>query len=285
MQAFFFERQCTMHRATHRFGMARGAWFALASIAWISAGALPSAFGQPSSAAGQQPPAVPTAAKPAASQDAEGSDKEGDLARKADIMNSQRWRRAIFELGEWLSSQEIYTPQDVRNIKADFNRRVSGMSSYELEYLLEDLDTKFKILESPEAKDARQWVGQYLSVMSDQKRAEVLKDVPDVVTMSAAQLQQEIGKIEQKRAALQQQQTAFNSSRQQLVDRAQAARQATAAASTAAAAQMNSGGGVSYSPYRSQGGGKPPFSDTHSSGMTVGVGPFGAYASFNVGAF
>jgi hypothetical protein len=272
MQASFFEMiHQTMLRPTHRVGRSPAAWFLVALCTWAA------------TAIGQQP-APPAAANAAAAKPPAAAD-EGDLARKADIMNSQRWRRAIFELGEWLSSQEIYTPQDVRNIKADFNRRVAGMSSYELEYLLEDLDAKFKILETPEAKDARQWVGQYLSVMSDQKRAEVLKDVPDVVKMSASQLQQEITKIEQKRSSLQVQQQAFDSSRQQLVDRAQAARQATAAASTAAAARMQSGGGVSYSPYRNQGGGKPPFSDTHSSGMTVGVGPFGAYASFNVGAF
>jgi FtsZ-binding cell division protein ZapB len=278
MQACFFH----MHQISpmRRFAFARTACILTAVLAVISTAISPTAHGQQSAPAATAGPAAQAKdATPAAAED-------GDLARKADIMNSQRWRRAIFELGEWLSSQKIYTPQDVRNIKADFNRRVSGMSSYELEYLLEDLDAKFKILETPEAKDARQWVGQYLSVMSDQKRAEVLKDVPDVVTMSAAQLQQEIDKIEQKRSSLQQQQSAFDSSRQQLVDRAQAARQATAAASNAAAARMQSGGGgVSYSPYRSQGGGKPPFSDTHSSGMSVGVGPFGAYASFNVGAF
>jgi hypothetical protein len=171
----------------------------------------------------------------------------------------------------------------VHNIKADFNKRVAGMSSYELEYLLEDLDTKFKLLETPEAKDARQWVGQYLSVMSDSKRSEVLKDVPNVVTMSSAQLQQEIDKIEQKKADLQQRQAAFDSSRQQLVDRAQAARQATAAASNSAAASAQSG--ASYSPYRggNQGGGKPPFSDNKGSGMSVNVGPWGAYVNMNIG--
>jgi len=227
-----------------------------------------------------QQPAAP--AKAASTKAAD--DDDGDLARKAEIMNSPRWRRAIFELGEWLSSQQLYTPQEVHNIKADFNRRVAGMSSYELEYLLEDLDSKFKILETPEAKDARQWVGQYLSVMSDSKRAEVLKDVPDVVTMSSAQLQQEIDKIEQKKASLQQRQAAFDSSRQQLVERAQAARQATAAASNSAAASAQSG--VSYSPYRgNQGGGKPPFSDAKGSGMSVGVGPWGAYVNMNVGNF
>jgi len=154
---------------------------------------------------------------------------DGDLARKAEIMNSSRWRRAIFELGEWLSSQQIYSPQEVRNIKVDFNRRVAAMSSYELEYLLDDLDAKFKVMDTPEARDAKQWLGQYLSVMSDSKRAEVLKDVPNVVQMSSAQLQQEINRIEQKRAGLQQRQAAFDSSRQQLVDRAQAARAREAA--------------------------------------------------------
>ena len=226
--------------------------------------------------------AATTAANPAPAK-ADGDD--GDLARKAEIMNSARWRRAIFELGEWLSTQQIYSPQEVRNIKADFNRRVAGMSSYELEYLLDDLDAKFKIIDTPEAKDAKQWLGQYLSVMSDSKRAQVLKDVPNVVRMSSAQLQQEIDKIEQMRASLAQRQAAFDQGRQQLVDRAQAARQATAAAANAAAARAQSG--VSYSPYRgqSQGGSKPPFSDVKGSGMSVGVGPFGAYVNMNVGNF
>jgi hypothetical protein len=231
-------------------------------------------------AGGQQPAAQ--AAKPAP---AKADDDDGDLARKAEIMNSARWRRAIFELGEWLSTQQIYSPQEVRNIKADFNRRVAAMSSYELEYLLDDLDTKFKIIDTPEARDAKQWLGQYLSVMSDSKRAQVLKDVPNVVKMSSAQLQQEITKIEQMRSSLAQRQAAFDQGRQQLVDRAAAARQATAAASNAAAARAQSGGGVAYSPYRSQGGGKPPFSDAKGSGMNVSVGPWGAYVGFSVGNF
>ena len=186
---------------------------AVATVSW----APPVARCQPA-AATKPAAASPAAAKPAPAAPATGED-DGDLARKMEIMNSPRWRRAIFELGEWLSSQQIYTPPEVHNIKADFNKRVARMSSYELDYLLDDLDAKFKILDTAEAKDARQWVGQYLSVMSDQKRAEALKDVPDVVRMSSSQLQQEIDKIEQKRNSLQQQQTAFDASRQQLVER------------------------------------------------------------------
>jgi hypothetical protein len=232
---------------------------------------------------------APPAGQPAAAAEKPAADDPGDVARKAEIMSSQRWRRAIFELGEWLSSQQIYSPQEVNRIKADFNRRVAGMSSYELDYLLEDLDAKFKIMDTAEAKDARAWVGQYMAVMSDSKRAEVLKDVPDVVTMSAAQLQQEVNRIEQTKASLQQQQQAFDQSRQTMVDQASAARQATAAASRAAMAQTRA---APFSPYHSGGGGgggggggKQPFSDVHQSGMTVTAGPFGAYVSFNTGSF
>jgi hypothetical protein len=236
------------------------------------------------SAAAADPAASPAAGSAAPAAGDEGKD---DVARKAEIMSSQRWRRAIFELGEWLSAQQIYSPQEVNRIKADFNRRVAGMSSYEVEYLLEDLDAKFKIMETPEAKDAKAWIGQYLAAMSDQKRAEVLKDVPDVVTMTSAQLQQEIDRIEQKKAALQRQQQAFDQSRDLLVQQAAANRQQTAAAATAAMAQTRS---ASFSPYHSGGGGgggggKPPFSDVKGSNMSVMAGPFGAYVGFSVGSF
>jgi hypothetical protein len=228
-------------------------------------------------AAGTPPAAVGDEAAPKAASGA-----ESDLARKAEIMNSPRWRRAIFELGEWLSTQKIYPPKEVVRIKSEFNHRVAKMSSHELEYLLDDLDAKFKILDTPEAMEARAWVGQYMSVMSDRKREEALKDGPDVVKMSAGQLQQELQKIEQKRASLQQQQAAFDAGRQQLVEQAQLARQQTAQASRMG---QPPGGGAAYSPYRRQGEGKPPFSEARGSGMTVYSGPFGGGVAVNIGNF
>ncbi len=215
----------------------------LAALAVAAAGAGRTTADQPAAPAATAAPAGDTAAE--------------DLVRKAEIMNSTRWRRAIFELGEWLSSQQIYTADQVHAIKADFNRRVAGMSSYDLEYLLDDLDAKFKVMDSPEARDARAWVGQYLAAMSDQKRAQTLKDVPDVVRMSAAQLEQEIGKIEAERNRLQQRQAAFDQSRAQQVQLAEDSRKETAAASAAAMAQAR----ASFSPYRSQGTGETPFAN------------------------
>lgn len=250
----------------------------LTTIALVCAAAAASMLTMPPRAAAQ-PPAAPAAAAP----ETQPAAPEDDMAKKAEILRSPRWRRAVFELGDWLDTQEIYPPKQVQKIKSDFNQRVAKMSSYELEYLLEDLEQKFKVMDSPEAKDARAWVGQYLSAMSDRKRDEVLKDIPNVVSMSASELSQEIQKIETKRQSLQRQQAAFEQGRQQLVEQAQANRQLTAQAAAAAAAQANSA--PAYSPYRSQGGGKPPFSDSKGSGMTVGVGPWGAYVGFSVGNF
>ena len=208
---------------------------------------------------------------------------ESDAIRKAELLASPRWRRAMFELNEWLSTQKIYDEKQVARIKVDLNRRAATGSSYDLEYLLEDLETKFKILETPEAQEARAWLGQYLAVMSDRKRDQVLKDVPNIVTMSAAQLGEEIRKIEDKRSSLQRQQSTFDATRQSLAqDHMRSIQQGLAAHQPAA--------GVSYSPYRSgggQGNGKPPFSDVqvHPS-MTVYSGGFmGGGVAINLGSF
>lgn len=205
-----------------------------------------------------------------------------DLARKAELMHGPRWRRAVFELGQWLDSQKIYSPSQVAQIKTEFNDRVQSMSSYEVEYLLDDLESKFKVMETPEAMEARAWVGQYLSVLSDRKRAEVLKDVPNVMKMSAGELEAEIKNIEARRQTLAAQHQGFEQTRSEIAQ----ARQQSIQATQAAAAAPLSGRGSSYSPYR--GGmqaGKQPFSDVKGSGMSVGVGPFGAYMNMSVSQF
>lgn len=212
------------------------------------------------------------------SPSATAQDNSSDLSRKAEILSSPAWRRAVFELGHWLDSQQIYTAPQVASIKSDFNARVAKMSSFEVQYLLDDLEAKFRVMDSPEARDARAWVGQYLSAASDTKRSELLKDVPDVTRMTAGELANEIKKIEAKRQQLAQQQTAFNQSRRDIVTSQQ---QATAATQRAVST-ANRNPGSSYSPYRGgSGGGKTPFSSVKTGGSVhVTAGPFGAYVSF-----
>lgn len=204
-------------------------------------------------------------------------DEDGDIARKADIMHGEQWQRAVAELGAWLSTQNLYSPSDVRRIKMQFNDRVDGMTSYELEYLLESMTAKLKLLDTPEARDAKAWLGEYLSAMSDARRAQALSDVPNVLDMNAAQLWQEIQRIDAKRSALRQRQQGVEVRQQAMAERAATARRATSSASREAAARARTA--PSHSPYRS-GGGSPPFSDIAPRRATISVGPFGACVSF-----
>jgi hypothetical protein len=198
---------------------------------------------------------------------------DGDLARKADIMHGDRWERAIAEFRQWLVTQRVYSPAQVRRIKSDFNARVAEMSSYELEYLLDSLDAKLRLLDTTEARDAKAWLGEYLSVMSDARRAEALRSVPNILDMTSAQLWDEIVRIDRMRATLRQRQQGVEQRQQVQVERAAAARRATASASQAAAARRAAA--PAHSPYRN-GGGSPPHSDIAPRRLSISVGPMGA---------
>ena len=202
---------------------------------------------------------------------------DGDLARKADIMHGPQWQRVIAEFGGWLATQTILTPAEVQRVKRQFNERVAAMSSFELEYLLESIDAKLRLLDTPQARDAKAWLGEYLAAMSDARRAEELRTIPNLLDMDAARLWQEIQRIDRMRASLQRRQEGFDARQAVLADRAAAGRQATAAASQAAAARMRSA--PAHSPYR-QGGGSPPFSDVQRRQPLIPFGIFGGFMPF-----
>ena len=193
----------------------------------------------------------------------------GDLARKAEIMFSPRWQRAIAEFGGWLGTQTVYPPAEVRRIKNQFNDRVAAMSSTELESLLDSLSEKLSLLDTPEARDAKAWLGEYLFAMSDARRAAELRTIPNLLDMNAAQLWQEIQRIDQLRATMQLRQQGVEARQEVLAERAAGKRQAAASAAQAAAARARSA--PAHSPYR-QGGGSPPFADAQRQGPMVNIG-------------
>jgi len=228
-------------------------------------------------------PAPPAAAdrQPAPPGQAAAADPD-DAARKAELLASSRWRRAMFEFNAWLDAQPVYGPAEVRRIRAELADRIATMSSFDLEYLLETLDAKVKVLESPEARDARSWLGRYLSVMSDSKRADVLRDVPDILDMSTTELEEAIAKVEAKRTAVEQQRAATIAGRQQIGGFLAAAREGEAAERASQAAIRS---GPVFSPYRAPPVGDAPFSDAYDSPTVVGVGPWGTFLGIPIGAF
>lgn len=222
-------------------------------------------------AAGPLLPFVPAvaAAVDGASGHAVENDDDGEFARKHDLLSSPDWQRAVAELAGWLRVQKVYPPAEVRRIKARFNDRVATMSSYELEYLLDSITAKLELLETPEAADAKAWLGEYLSAMTDARRAREMRDIPDILEMSADDLWREIVRIDALKTQVQARQQGVESKQAALVDRASSGRTATAAASQAAAARGRSA--PSHSPYRS-GPGKTPFADYQPRRMQIVVG-------------
>jgi hypothetical protein len=141
-----------------------------------------------------------------------------EAARKAEILDSDCWRRAMFELNEWFRTQTLYTPEEAANLKSDFAQRVDTMSISELQDVISDMETKFKILNTPEVGEVRAWFGQYMSVLADRRRDEILRDIPNFATMTPAQLSEEILKIQRKKQRMRSSQAAFDRNRQAQVD-------------------------------------------------------------------
>jgi hypothetical protein len=220
-------------------------------------------------------------AKPEADGNSEAD--AGDQDRKAQVLASDRWRRAMFEFNAWLDAQPVYSPTQVAAIRRELTSRVTTMSSFEVEYLLETMSAKLQVLETPAARDARGWLGRYLEVMSDAKRAEVLRDVPNVLDMSAAELEAAVQRIETKRAevarrhdevlAAQQDFAGF----QRRVGRDDAAARAGLAAGRAAAPP--------FSPYRGPAARSAPFAGAYESPTVVGASPWGSFLAVPIEAF
>ncbi len=212
-------------------------------------------------------PATQAATQPGASAPAAPA-----MPTKQEILNSPQWRRAMFEFNEWLSAQPIYTPEQVRQVKDSFNRKVAAMDASEVASLLADMEEKIQIMSTPAARDARAWMAQYLSVISDRKRDDLLRDVPNIATMTAAQLSAELAKINEKRQDLNSQQTAFQ--------RGQAAQVANQIQNDRTSSQnfvrnWNTAP-TTLSPYRSSNDVNQRLNEANiGSGMGFFVGPFG----------
>ncbi len=241
-----------------------------ASVCGVLAVAHACAMAQPVAPPSSEPPAA--VAPPSAD----------DAARKANLMAGERWRRAMFEFDQWLARQPVYTPAQVRKIRADLATRIETMSSFELEYLLDTLEGKLAVLESPAAEEARDWLGRYLSVMADRKRQEVLGEVPNVLDMSASELEAAVRRVEAKRTAVEQQHRRSLETRDTTAALVEATRQQQEARAAVAASRPAP---EIYSPYRGTSGSDPPFAGSYESPAVVGASPWGSYLQIPMTAF
>jgi len=118
-------------------------------------------------------------------------------------------------LNEWLSVQQIYTPSQLRKVKAELNARIARMSPQELLDFLSDMDAKLKILTGKEAEQARLWVEQRLATQANLTPEQLKQMRPDVLNMTSAQLQQRLLAWQEQRQHTISVQKAFERGREQ----------------------------------------------------------------------
>lgn len=251
--------------------MHRGRFHAVVTVACLAASALPGIW---PAAPGQDPDDI----RPHVL----GAEIE-DRFRKARLLGSEAWRRTHFEFDAWLDAQPAYTASQARAIRADLDRRVAAMSSYELEYLIDSLDAKLRILDSPAARDAREWLSRYLAVMADRRREEVLASVPNVLDMTTADLAAALERLQGKRAAVEAARRATLRGREEFAAMWREQRRIDAAARLARSRIRR--GDAAFSPYRPRPAADPPFTDVGEGQAVAAIAAWGPFIGVQVGGF
>jgi len=142
---------------------------------------------------------------------------EDDAAAKNVIFSSDEWRRTRVAFDEWLSIQRIFDDQQVRSMKDRLRKQIATSSAADLRTLQEQMAAKMEILLSPEASDARRWLGHFVSPEVIFTREELNRF--DIVSMTPAQVREMMQTFESRRAARRSQGAAFNASREQQAQR------------------------------------------------------------------
>ncbi|HEY2840353.1 MAG TPA: hypothetical protein VGJ26_14450 [Pirellulales bacterium] len=197
--------------------------------------------------------ARPVAAQQSAPPAAAAADETTEEQARQQILHSDRWQDMEFDFGQWLTGQRLYSKDQVEETKTRMNRGVSRMTAAQLQRFLTDMEARLDVLDSPMAQEAQVYFDQKLRVASDAYARRLRQDLPDLLTTSAAQIEQKLLVHSHRRGAAQQRQLAFDDARQRSVQMNQTTtRQAQSeerqrrsqrpAASTGAAAPGEAGG-------------------------------------------
>lgn len=165
-----------------------------------------------------QPSAKPKPAAAAVSGDASSSDVEEQ--RKA-LFAGQRWARIVEGIRQWASSTQVYTPEQIEEIRQHFNDRLRNQTPAEIEKSMAQMEKWLGVMLSPEAREANAHIAQTLQLQSEQAAQRTRDKLPNVAFMTATELQQELLSFNQQRQANAATAAAFNQARNQQIQMTQ----------------------------------------------------------------
>jgi len=170
---------------------------------------------------------------------------QGDLTGPA-------WAHVLQQFDEWASVQQLYTPEQVRQWRAQILGKASSLPPADAAAFATDLSAKLQVLLSAEARDARKWLADTLAVASVSYAKEIKSELPDPQKMTASQIQARLDAFEARESNLKQVQASEQKTRQMQIQAIEADQRAQAAAN-AAAWQGGSGYyGSAYNPGANQ---------------------------------
>lgn len=201
------------------------------------------------------------------------------LAQQATSASFDQIQQAF---NSWLSVQEIYPKSHVPALRQQFDQKVKSLSGPELQAWLDGMDAKLRLLASPQAQSARQWLSYFASpsVVLPERQLQSF----DIINMTPEQVQQALDDIDSRRQGRASRSQAFDATRERQVaqarrqqeQRLQFERQEQASRTMASSFQTGAGQGSSqgfapFSPYATQQRQRP----TLAKGPTMYVSPWG----------
>jgi hypothetical protein len=147
----------------------------------------------------------------ASGQDSPPITHPSDVA-EGGVLQSPEWLAMQRDFQSWLAVQQIYSTEEMTAIVNDLNQRALSMSESERKELLADMQERLKVLMSPQANEARQWVSQFRATAANADERLQGKR-PDVMSMSAQEIRDELGNFDRDRRREAQAQAAFERTR------------------------------------------------------------------------
>ena len=107
------------------------------------------------------------------------------------------------------------TAQQVKQIRARLAAGISRMTAAQLQWFLSDMREKLQVLTSQAARDASTYLAETFTAASPAYARKLRQKLPDVLTMTAAQVNQRLAIFASKHQQTLAMQQTFNDSRQQ----------------------------------------------------------------------
>ena len=166
---------------------------------------------------------APSGAKAAsaAPQQSKGAAKSipqsGDAATREQILASAAWHDTLRQFDEWLAGQTLYDAEQVKIIRLRLEAGIKRMSAAQMQRFLIAMNAKLEVLKSDHTRKAQEYFAETLAVASPAYARRVRQQLPDVLSMNAAQINQKLTAIAAKRQSTAHMQKTFDYARQQQI--------------------------------------------------------------------